>query len=762
MESLGNQLLNILEGIEGNGSFALSGTKEFVPPGLQIGDITEISFPITPSLIAELLKVAHKAPFGKGSQTIIDTTVRSAWEIDAEEILFLNPNWNKFIDGILEDAKIGLGLEHQDISANLYKMLIYETGDFFLPHKDSEKEPGMFGTLILGLPSKHTGGALSVRFDNKEQIIDFSEPVNEYKIPFAAFYADCEHEIKPLTSGYRVCLVYNLVQTQGLSTIHVHESQDAIADLTTLLQEADIQNPFAVLLGHQYTPTNFSMDALKHHDRPRAEALLEAAEKAGFYAKLGLITCYQMGDLEPSSNSYGRRKRRYYDDEDEDVSDGVMGSEIYEEYIHIEHWSKDESLPPLRSLTFDENDIITDMELRDGDPTEKEAEGYTGNAGMTMQYWYHYGAIVLWHKSQHFDMLYNQSIENKLEWLTHYLHHWEPNEIEAIKKILVEFTEKDLVENYQPKDFSVVAPLLVKLNDIEYVRSESCQSFLVTIFDRIKVENWLKLTQAFDISIFETLFTKVAAANKLTNIKHLSAILEGLISVDSKEIEAFVLKQMDLMPFYLENYQLPEDLKQQTSSYYYNLKTESSQHENTVKAILRSVLQLSKLKNDNVLWVQNTLNSLVKSLTRAYVNEVLVTTLLASEQNKNLNLAQKLAAVCQQDLIARTITKPTPPATWTREVPKSDHNKEMWKTLTPFLTSPTEKVFEYRMAEAYRNSMASAILNVTIDLTMETLKKGSPHVLKLTKTQTAYEKDLKEWHEDVGILGKIEAFYGMT
>jgi len=49
-----------------------------------------------------------------------------------------------------------LGIENKDIAASLYKLLIYKEGDFFLPHKDSEKEKGMFGTLIIGLPAKHT------------------------------------------------------------------------------------------------------------------------------------------------------------------------------------------------------------------------------------------------------------------------------------------------------------------------------------------------------------------------------------------------------------------------------------------------------------------------------------------------------------------------------------------------------------------------------------------------------------------------------
>lgn len=46
------------------------------------------------------------------------------------------------------------------VYAELYKLLLYEEGAFFMPHQDSEKAPGMFGTLIICLPSAHQGGEL--------------------------------------------------------------------------------------------------------------------------------------------------------------------------------------------------------------------------------------------------------------------------------------------------------------------------------------------------------------------------------------------------------------------------------------------------------------------------------------------------------------------------------------------------------------------------------------------------------------------------
>ncbi|MCF8251474.1 MAG: hypothetical protein K9J37_16290, partial [Saprospiraceae bacterium] len=51
--------------------------------------------------------------------------------------------------------------------------------------------------------------------------------------------------------------------------------------------------------------------------------------------------------------------------------------------------------------------------------------------------------------------------------------------------------------------------------------------------------------------------------------------------------------------------------------------------------------------------------------------------------------------------------------------------------------------------------MAAAIGRETIDLSMETVRKGSPHTLKLTKTQAAYLLALKHWEEDMVLLGRM-------
>jgi len=75
------------------------------------------------------------------------------------------------LDAIVGRAAIGLGAG-VGVKAELYKLLVYDDGSFFLEHRDTEKSPGMFGTLIVALPSLHTGGELVIRHREREVRLD--------------------------------------------------------------------------------------------------------------------------------------------------------------------------------------------------------------------------------------------------------------------------------------------------------------------------------------------------------------------------------------------------------------------------------------------------------------------------------------------------------------------------------------------------------------------------------------------------------------
>lgn len=88
-----------------------------------------------------------------------------------------------------------------------------------MKHRDTEKDEKMFGTLVIQPPSLHTGGELVVYEKNgkNQKRIEFSQ--NAYVYHFAAHYAELEHELLEVTSGYRLALVYSLCWARGFLLI---------------------------------------------------------------------------------------------------------------------------------------------------------------------------------------------------------------------------------------------------------------------------------------------------------------------------------------------------------------------------------------------------------------------------------------------------------------------------------------------------------------------------------------------------------------
>jgi hypothetical protein len=105
----------------------------------------------------------------------------------------------------------------------------------------------------------------------------------------------------------------------------------------------------------------------------------------------------------------------------------------------------------------------------------------------------------------------------------------------------------------------------------------------------------------------------------------------------------------------------------------------------------------------------------------------------------------------------RVHNQPIPPSNWSRPVPESPGGQiKVWKILSDFLKSPDQNVFDYKSQQATRTEMEYLIRRETMDLKMETIRKGSPHTLRLTKTQDAYLRELAIWREDVEWLKKSE------
>jgi len=89
-----------------------------------------IGFPLSDRDAKLIEAAATQAPFGKGTETVVDTTVRDTFEINPDKFSFTNPAWPDFLQTIIDRMAGGLGLPPHlpPPRAELYKLLLYKSG----------------------------------------------------------------------------------------------------------------------------------------------------------------------------------------------------------------------------------------------------------------------------------------------------------------------------------------------------------------------------------------------------------------------------------------------------------------------------------------------------------------------------------------------------------------------------------------------------------------------------------------------------------
>lgn len=134
-----NDLFDRIFEVHSTGSFASFGTIDsFVNPGISVDPVGTVRLPLSEEDARTLVQASHKAPFGKGTETVVDESIRKTWEIDAGKVHFLNQKWPNCLDRTVERVARDLGVADgaANVRAELYKMLLYEKGAMFKAHKE--------------------------------------------------------------------------------------------------------------------------------------------------------------------------------------------------------------------------------------------------------------------------------------------------------------------------------------------------------------------------------------------------------------------------------------------------------------------------------------------------------------------------------------------------------------------------------------------------------------------------------------------------
>lgn len=377
LEDLKSAFDECLANIETSGSFCVDGSVENASnPGLYIAktDLGTIGLPLSDRDAQAIISVSHQAPFGKGEQTIVDTSVRKTWELSKEDFEMKNPAWNTYVQSILNKVGTGLGFHatSDSISAQLYKLLLYEPGAMFKAHQDSEKEQGMFGTLIIALPSKHEGGQVHLSHAGKTEVLTTATN-SDYGYTYLAWFSDVVHEVKPVTSGHRLVLTYNLVHTSLGSQVLSAGSNTSVVELDNSFQawktldRTKSPKYLSYLLEHEYTEANFSLQSTKGHDNQVLTLLHGLCQKYDCILYLAsLQRTVTGGCADDGSNSEG-----FHDiDDPETTTTLTRVVDVYGKEIG-------------KQIDLNEKYIIQHDYFEDLEPDDEEYEGWMGNEGQS-------------------------------------------------------------------------------------------------------------------------------------------------------------------------------------------------------------------------------------------------------------------------------------------------------------------------------------------------------------------------------------------
>jgi hypothetical protein len=118
----------------------------------QIDGLGQLALPLTPAKAEALKSVCEQAPFGRGTSTVVDTSVRNTWQLGTDKFkIAATRSWLKTLSDVLESVCKGLGMpDGTRVEAQLYKLLVYEKGGFFAPHQDTEKVSSAAAAVMVG------------------------------------------------------------------------------------------------------------------------------------------------------------------------------------------------------------------------------------------------------------------------------------------------------------------------------------------------------------------------------------------------------------------------------------------------------------------------------------------------------------------------------------------------------------------------------------------------------------------------------------
>ncbi|MHB1422348.1 MAG: 2OG-Fe(II) oxygenase [Gemmataceae bacterium] len=748
--------------------FCVAGCLPVVDPHIEVDGLGAMKLPLKRTAAKELVACCQDAPYGKGTRTLIDKQVRNTYELDPQKFR-LSDAWNAVIAEAMHPVAEQLGLPADQLQAKLYKLLVYEKGGFFLPHRDSEKHDRMVASMIVVLPNPFEGGRLVVRHGAATRQLTFEEAAAGKMPCYAAFYADCEHEVERVASGVRLCLAYNLVvkpkRGSPSATANPTASVDLVAESLRSWVAKQPAKPLVFALEHHYTQRGLSLDLLKGVDRQLADLVVSAAARTDCLIHLAQLSRHlsQFADDGSFDDDYSRSyraPRRHAIEIGETYEDDLSGTEWADIHGNKQTWG---------TIAFDLPAIVSSLPLDDWKPTSEEFEGYTGNAGNTLDRWYHRSALVVWHRDHHFEVVASAGVADSVPLfcsMTAKLAKMPKKRIEAARGDCIHFAQAIIakwphrISRYWPSATPERSPVddfpehLLTLHD-----RDTIAIFLTKLAEQDQTLRLRSLVLAacreFGWSAFAHEL-KQLIASRPNDLRHRQDIpfrdiewLSDFCCDKTADPDKSALAH-ELCARVVERFREPQPSPPAHYSPYN--RREASISENALPLLLKAILASGS--DEDLSRVIHFIQQSPDEFNLDNYQVPCLQSLISWSRQQFGSVPPQLAAwlsSVRQQLELATAKRPAPPTDWARP---ADVNCtcQYCAQLKAFLADRTNEVGRIPAREEMRQHLIGIIGRHQCDVKHALERKGSPYSLVLTKTNGSFDRAVKRFEADCRLL----------
>lgn len=161
----------------------------------------------------------------------------------------------------------------------------------------------MFATLVVILPSEFTGGEIHVSHGGESKVFDNAKD-SAFETTILAWYTDVTHEVKEITSGYRLALSYHLIDTaSGINVPHLPNDDSSLQRLREVFSKwsrdeyPSSKDNRVVAYGftHLYSDVSLRNCIMKGEDHYVASIVKQAGDLEGVLVLMGWLNIFVEG-----------------------------------------------------------------------------------------------------------------------------------------------------------------------------------------------------------------------------------------------------------------------------------------------------------------------------------------------------------------------------------------------------------------------------------------------------------------------------------